>query len=161
MGKENISIKRDFLPKLNNSKEELKSLLKKLQQESEMDWTGEENNSNNRRDMSVKQKRRVVHHEGKSVTCALKSGRQVKGNSNYSNNSGGREGRSILEVGKGDDIRTLMRQNNYSTNTLNLKTMNILQQINSKNYHYGGGGLRNGGDFKVRKNMVAFLRKVA
>ena len=48
-----------------------------------------------------------------------------------------------------------MRQNNYSTNALNLKTLNILQQINSKSF--GGKA----GELKGRKNIVAFLRKVA
>ena len=49
-----------------------------------------------------------------------------------------------------------MRQNNYSTNALNLKTLNILQQINAKSF-----GVRQGLDVKNRRNMVAFLRKVA
>ena len=62
--------------------------------------------------------------------------------------------KSILELGKGDNIHTLMRQNNYSTNALNLKTLNILQQINAKSF-----GVRSDG--KGRRNMVAFLRKVA
>lgn len=66
------------------------------------------------------------------------------------------QGKSILEIGRGDNLHALMRQHNYSTNALNLKTLNILQQINSKSY-----GLRQGNEGKGRRNVVAFLRRVA
>ena len=41
---------------------------------------------------------------------------------------------NILDICKGEDIRCLMKQNNYSANALNLKTLHILQQIGTKHY---------------------------
>ena len=56
----------------------------------------------------------------------------------------------------------MMKQKNYSTNALNLKTMHILQQINTKNSRGYSISVKLSQQAKPpRKNMVAFLKKVA
>lgn len=53
-----------------------------------------------------------------------------------------------------------MRKKNYSTNALNLKTMHILQQLNSKNSRNFSLSIRTQ-DKSNSKKMIAFLRRVA
>jgi hypothetical protein len=58
-----------------------------------------------------------------------------------------------------------MRRNNYSANALNMKTLNILHEINTKNSRCCSGTKKKGripGCVKpIKKNLVTFLRKVA
>jgi hypothetical protein len=106
---------------------------------------------------------------------AVKSFRQEASQSNpYVNKYAKRVGRAneprsqlSFTEGRAEEIQFLIRKNNYSANALNLKTLNILQQINSKNSRCTSS-LKQRGNGKIseclrptKKNMVAFLRKVA
>lgn len=58
-----------------------------------------------------------------------------------------------------------MRRNNYSANALNMKTLNILHEINTKNSRCSSGIKKKGRIPEcvkpIKKNLVTFLRKVA
>ncbi len=59
-----------------------------------------------------------------------------------------------------------MRRNNYSANALNMKTLNILHEINTKNSRCTSGLKKKRGRIPecvkpIKKNLVQFLRKVA
>jgi hypothetical protein len=69
--------------------------------------------------------------------------------------------------GRAEEIQFLIRKNNYSANALNLKTLNILHEINTKNSRCSSS-LKKRAKGKIpvcikptKKNIVAFLRKVA
>jgi hypothetical protein len=95
----------------------------------------------------------------------MKSGRRDGGEEGRGNQvRRGKNEQSLLEVGKGEDIRMLMRQKNYSANALNLKTLHILQQLNTKSYRCSSTLSKPHGADAVKshkKNMVAFLRRAA
>lgn len=68
--------------------------------------------------------------------------------------------------GRAEEIQQLIRRNNYSANALNMKTLNILHEINTKHSRCSSGLKKRRGKIPecikpTKKNLVAFLRKVA
>lgn len=133
------------LPKVTSNKEELKSILKRLE--------STEVNRGEGRPLKVLKNTENI----KSQTCGLKVP-QLEKAQETSMTQKDKNSKSILDIVSSDDIKSLMRQKNYSTNALNLKTMHILQQINSKNCRNYSLSLKNQ-EKSHKKQVIAFLRK--
>lgn len=70
------------------------------------------------------------------------------------------------EEGKAEEIRFLVRKNNYSANALNMKTLNILHELNTRNNRCSSSmknkKIKEPEPIKMNKrNVIAFLRKVS
>jgi hypothetical protein len=72
---------------------------------------------------------------------------------------------SVGEGSKVDDIRTIIRQNNYSANALNLKTLNILHELNTHNYRLYSLNrttkVAESHQKSTKAKLLSFLKKVA
>jgi hypothetical protein len=72
---------------------------------------------------------------------------------------------SVGEGSKVDDIRCIIRQNNYSANALNLKTLNILHELNQHNYRLYSLNrttkLTESHQKSAKSKLISFLKRVA
>lgn len=128
-GKENTNQKKQGLPKLNSNKEELKSILRKYEQ---VDFVARVDNLYR---MQEKNSQTLPTVENETVS-RIKTNRKEKSKEKGPSRSMKtvQKDFSLGEGSKVEDIRTIIRQNNYSANALNLKTLNILHELNTHNY---------------------------
>jgi hypothetical protein len=72
------------------------------------------------------------------------------------------EGSQAKQCGKADEIRLVIRRNNYSANALNLKTLSILHELNARHPRCASSLARPARhpDSKP-SNLIAYLKRHA
>lgn len=72
------------------------------------------------------------------------------------------EGSQAKQSAKAEDIRLVIRRNNYSANALNLKTLSILHELNAKHPRCASSLARPAKQPENKpKNLIAYLRRHA
>jgi hypothetical protein len=159
-GKENANIRKQVLPKLKSNKEELKMILKKLE---EVDPISKIDNLYKLQERALQQLP-VFDNEGLGQIKTNRKDKSKEAGKNKSVKTVQKDF-NLSEGSKVDDIRTIIRQNNYSANALNLKTLNILHELNTHNYRLYSLNrttkVTESHAKSTKSKLISFLKKVA